>query len=42
MNASKEAYAAMTNPANYRGDLAGALKGAHLFVGLSGPGTVKA
>jgi len=41
MNASKDAYAAMTNPTNYRGDLAGALKGAHLFLGLSGPDTVR-
>jgi malate dehydrogenase (oxaloacetate-decarboxylating) len=31
----------MTNPTNYRGDLAGALKGAHLFLGLSGPDTVR-
>jgi malate dehydrogenase (oxaloacetate-decarboxylating) len=41
MNPSKDAYAAMTNPSNYRGDLAGALVGADLFVGLSGPDTVK-
>jgi malate dehydrogenase (oxaloacetate-decarboxylating) len=41
MNPSKVAYAKMTNPTNYRGDLAGALKGAHVFVGLSGPNTIE-
>ncbi len=41
MNPSKEDYARFTNPENYKGGLAGALKGAHLFLGLSGPGTVK-
>ena len=40
MNPSKEEFAALTNPSNYRGDIAGALKGAHLFVGVSGPGTI--
>jgi malate dehydrogenase (oxaloacetate-decarboxylating) len=37
MNPSKQAFAEMTNPVNYRGDLAGALRGADLFLGLSGP-----
>ena len=41
MNPSKDAFAAMTNPSNYRGDLAGALVGADLFLGLSGPDTLK-
>lgn len=40
MNPAKEEYARLTNPANYRGDLKGALKGADLFFGVSGPGTV--
>ena len=40
MNPSKQQFAAMTNPSNYRGDLAGALKGANLFLGLSGPDTI--
>ncbi len=40
MNPSKEEFAALTNPSNYRGDIAGALKGAHLFLGVSGPGTI--
>jgi malate dehydrogenase (oxaloacetate-decarboxylating) len=40
MNPSKVAYAAMTNPSNYKGDLPGALKGAHVFLGLSGPDTI--
>ena len=40
MNPSKEEFAALTNPANYRGDMAGALKGADLFLGLSGPDTI--
>jgi malate dehydrogenase (oxaloacetate-decarboxylating) len=42
MNPSKQAYAEMTNPRNYRGAIAGALQGAHLFLGLSGPDTIKA
>ncbi len=37
MNGPKEEFAAITNPKNYRGDLAGALVGADLFLGLSGP-----
>jgi malate dehydrogenase (oxaloacetate-decarboxylating) len=40
MNPSKVAFAEATNPANYTGHMAGALKGAHLFVGLSGPDTI--
>jgi len=40
MNPSKEEFAAITNPSNYRGDLRGALKGAHLLLGVSGPGIV--
>ena len=41
MNPSKTEFAAMTNPTNYRGDIAGALVGAHLFLGVSGPGTIE-
>jgi malate dehydrogenase (oxaloacetate-decarboxylating) len=41
MNPSKLEFAAMTNPANYRGGIAGALKGANLFLGLSGPDTIE-
>ena len=38
MNASKEEYADMTNPDNIQGTLDEAMRGADLFVGLSGPG----
>jgi malate dehydrogenase (oxaloacetate-decarboxylating) len=41
MNPSKQAYAEITNPGNYRGDIASALKGADVFLGLSGPDTIK-
>lgn len=41
MNPAKNAYASITNPTNYAGDLPGALKGADLFVGLSGPDTIQ-
>lgn len=40
MNPAKEEYAAITNPSGYRGGVEGALKGAHLFIGLSGPDTI--
>ncbi|MDE2291645.1 MAG: NAD-dependent malic enzyme [Elusimicrobia bacterium] len=42
MNPLKERLAQTTNPRRLRGDLAAALKGAHLFVGLSSPGSVSA
>ncbi len=38
MNPSKEEYARLTNPANFKGTLAEALKGADVFIGLSGKG----
>ncbi|RMH56077.1 MAG: NAD-dependent malic enzyme [Candidatus Hydrogenedentota bacterium] len=40
MNPEKASFVKFTNPENYRGGMAGALKGAHLFLGLSGPGSV--
>jgi malate dehydrogenase (oxaloacetate-decarboxylating) len=39
MNFMKDWYADHTNPEDIRGDLTEAVKGANLFVGLSGPGT---
>ena len=39
MNHMKEWYADHTNPDGVRGSLTDAIKGANLFVGLSGPGT---
>ena len=39
MNFMKDWYAAHTNPEGITGDLTEAVKGANLFVGLSGPGT---
>ena len=39
MNFMKDWYADHTNPEGIRGDLTEAVKGANLFVGLSGPGT---
>ena len=41
MNPSKAEFARFTNPANYQGDIAGALRGADLFLGLSGPDTIR-
>ncbi|MEM1153756.1 MAG: NAD-dependent malic enzyme [Pseudomonadota bacterium] len=38
MNDAKRAYAAMTNPDKIQGSLDDAMRGADLFVGLSGPG----
>jgi malate dehydrogenase (oxaloacetate-decarboxylating) len=38
MNAVKEWYAQNTNPEGIRGTLEGALRGADVFIGLSGPG----
>lgn len=42
LNPSKAWLAAHTNPRRLRGRLQDALKGAHIFVGVSGPGTVAA
>ena len=39
MNFMKDWYAEHTNPEQVQGDLTEAVKGANLFVGLSGPGT---
>ena len=41
MNPSKEKYAQLTNPANFKGTVVEALKGADVFVGLSGKGLLK-
>ena len=41
MNAAKEKFALATNPDNLRGQLQDALKGADLFLGLSGPNVLK-
>ncbi|MFA5585211.1 MAG: NADP-dependent malic enzyme [Saccharofermentanales bacterium] len=40
MNPEKEAIAAITNQEGLQGSLADAMKGADVFIGLSGPGTV--
>lgn len=40
MNSAKEALAAITNPEKIKGTLADALKGADVFLGISGPGLV--
>ncbi|WP_029165610.1 NAD(P)-dependent malic enzyme [Aminiphilus circumscriptus] len=40
MNSAKEALAAITNPEKVKGSLADALKGADVFLGISGPGLV--
>lgn len=42
LNSSQQAFAAMTNPNKVQGTLADVIKGADVFVGLSGPDTVKA
>lgn len=42
MNEAKEWYAANTNPEGLRGSLKDVIKGADLFLGLSGPGTIEA
>jgi malate dehydrogenase (oxaloacetate-decarboxylating) len=42
MNYMKEWFAANTNPSGFRGTVTEALDGADLFLGLSGPGTIKA
>jgi malate dehydrogenase (oxaloacetate-decarboxylating) len=39
MNFMKDWYAENTNPEGIQGDLTEAIKGANMFVGLSGPGT---
>ncbi len=41
MNSMKDWYAENTNPEGIRGDLTEAIKGADLFLGLSGPDTFK-
>jgi malate dehydrogenase (oxaloacetate-decarboxylating) len=40
MNPIKTWYASVTNPRNLKGGLSDVIQGAHLFVGLSGPGTL--
>jgi len=40
MNASKEAYAAITNPNHEKGSLSQVLQGADVFIGLSGPNLI--
>ncbi len=42
LNFMKEWFAEHTNPENFKGNISEALRGADLFLGLSGPGTVKA
>lgn len=42
MNSEKQALAAITNPRKVRGDLAEVIKGADVFIGLSGKGVLKA
>ncbi|HEY9792004.1 MAG TPA: malic enzyme-like NAD(P)-binding protein [Candidatus Obscuribacterales bacterium] len=42
MNYMKEWFAANTNPSGFKGSVTQALEGADLFLGLSGPGTIKA
>ncbi|MBI2069626.1 MAG: NAD-dependent malic enzyme [Elusimicrobia bacterium] len=41
MNPAKEELAKITNPDRYQGSLKGALSGADVFIGLSGPGLLK-
>ena len=41
MNSAKEILSKNTNPRRYQGNIKGALKGAHVFIGLSQPGSVK-
>ncbi len=41
LNSSQQAFAAMTNPNKVQGTLTDVIKGADVFVGLSGPNTVK-
>ena len=42
MNPMKERFAQLTNPDNIRGSLVDVLKGADVFIGLSGPGVLPA
>ena len=42
MNYMKDWFADHTNPDGFSGTISDALKGADLFLGLSGPGTIKA
>ena len=41
MNPAKIEFARITNPSDYAGSMAGALNGANLFLGLSGPDIVR-
>lgn len=41
MNPAKEEYAQITNPRRFKGSLEQALKGADVFIGLSGPNVIK-
>jgi malate dehydrogenase (oxaloacetate-decarboxylating) len=42
MDANKKRLAQQTNPRRIKGTIGDALKGAHVFIGLSGPGTITA
>nr|MDA8087502.1 NAD-dependent malic enzyme [Nitrospiraceae bacterium] len=42
MNPYKKELARLTNPRNIKGSLADAMRGAEIFIGLSGPGAVRA
>jgi malate dehydrogenase (oxaloacetate-decarboxylating) len=42
MNYMKDWFAENTNPENFKGDISSALSGTDLYMGLSGPGTIKA
>src|SRR5664280_1928650 len=42
MNSMKQWFAAHTNPSGFSGPLHEAMRGADLFLGVSGPGTIKA
>jgi malate dehydrogenase (oxaloacetate-decarboxylating) len=42
MNYMKDWFAENTNPENFKGDVASSLAGTDVFLGLSGPGTIKA
>jgi malate dehydrogenase (oxaloacetate-decarboxylating) len=42
MNYMKDWFAENTNPENFKGDIESALSGSDLYMGLSGPGTIKA
>jgi len=42
MNYMKDWFAENTNPENFKGDIESALSGSDFYMGLSGPGTIKA